>query len=228
MASYTIELRKVCEIYGREEVESWFCDYNLQDYLTNEQINLISADGVWSKEKLARMIVDHYYMREIGLETPALFKHYAKVKMQEIMESKLLEIYTKFLKYDPLSSVDYTEEFRREINSEGEGESNSNAKNKAESLNILNDTPQTRINKQNLDSGVYASSVGQGETNAEAEDKTTTNNKNKTVETYTHSMKGDNGVIVTNQYLIREFRELAKNFNLEIIEELNPLFMGIY
>jgi len=228
MANFTMELRKVCEYYGRDTVESWFMDYNLQDYLTNEQIKQITADGVWSKEKLARMIVDHYYMREIGLETPALFKHYAKVKMQEIMEEKLLEIYTKFLKYDPLSSVDYTEEFRREINSEGEGESNSNSKNNAENLNIINDTPQTKITKQDLDTGAYASTVGQGETSSEAEDKTTTNNKNKTIETYTHSMKGDNGVIVTNQYLVREFRELAKNFNQEIIEELNPLFMGIY
>lgn len=161
MANFTMELRKVCEYYGRDTVESWFMDYNLQDYLTNEQIKQITADGVWSKEKLARMIVDHYYMREIGLETPALFKHYAKVKMQEIMEEKLLEIYTKFLKYDPLSSVDYTEEFRREINSEGEGESNSNSKNNAENFNIINDTPQTNITKQDIESGMYASSVGQ-------------------------------------------------------------------
>lgn len=228
MASYTMELRRVCEIYGRSEVENWFKDYNLTDFLTPQQISQIEKYGVFSKEKLASMIVDHYYMREIGLETPALFKHYAKVKMQEIMESKLLKIYTKFLEYDPLSSVDYTEEFRREINSEGEGESKSKTENQAESFNITNDTPQTKITKQDVNNGFYASATGQTETTGEAEDQTNTSNKNKTIETYTHSMKGDNGVIVTNQYLVREFRELAVNFNQEIIEELNPLFMGLY
>ena len=111
MAKYTIELRKICDMYGRNEVENWFKSYNLNDFLTQEQINQIEKYNVWNKDKLARLIVDHYYMREIGFETPALFSHYAKVTMNEIMESKLLKIYTKFLEYDPLSSVDYTEEY---------------------------------------------------------------------------------------------------------------------
>lgn len=86
MATYTIELRKVCDLYGRDEVENWFKSYNLNDYLTQEQIIVLSKENIWTKEKLAKMIVDHYYMREIGFETPALFRHYAKVTMQEIME----------------------------------------------------------------------------------------------------------------------------------------------
>lgn len=65
MAKYTIELRKICEIYGREEVEKWFSSYNLEDYLTQEQICVINKPRVWTKEKLAKKIVDHYYMREI-------------------------------------------------------------------------------------------------------------------------------------------------------------------
>lgn len=86
MATYTIELRKVCKLYGREEVEKWFKSYNLNDYLTQEQITVLSKENIWTKDKLAKMIVDHYFMREIGFETPALFRHYAMVTMQEIME----------------------------------------------------------------------------------------------------------------------------------------------
>lgn len=256
MAKYTIELRKICDMYGRNEVENWFKSYNLNDFLTQEQINQIQKYNVWNKDKLAKLIVDHYYMREIGFETPSLFCHYAKVTMNEIMESKLLKIYTKFLEYDPLSSVDYIEQYTREINGEqnyeenrndnsssnSSGKSTSNSQNSSEGLNINNDTPQTNITKQNLDSGVYASSINQSETKTNIEDETNTLNeseinntseitnsgKSKTTETYTHTMKGDNGVIVTNQYLIREFRELAININQEIIEELNKLFMGLY
>lgn len=65
MATYSIELRKVCDLYGRDEVENWFKSYNLEDYLTNEQITVLSKENIWSKDKLARMIVDHYFMREI-------------------------------------------------------------------------------------------------------------------------------------------------------------------
>lgn len=228
MSKYTMELRKVVNIYGREEVEKWFSSYELTDFLTPEQIQQIQKYNVWTKEKLAKQIVDHYYMREIGFETPALFAHYAKVTMNELMGSYLLKIYTQFLEYDPLSSVDYTEEYTREIEGNSEGSSNSNSKNSAEGFNINNDTPQKRITKQDLDSGIYASSTNQSETSSEIQDKTNTEASSKTVEKYTHSMKGDNGVIVTNQYLVREFRELATNFNLEIINDLNKLFMGLY
>ena len=228
MATYTMELRKIIDIFGRDEVESWFSSYNLADFLTPEQIAQINKYNVWSKEKLAKQIVDHYYMREIGFETPALFAHYAKLTMNELMGSYLLKIYTQFLEYDPLSSVDYTEEYTREIEGSSEGSSNSNSKNSAEGFNINNDTPQQRITKQNLDSGIYASTTNQSETSSEIEDKTNTEASSKTIEKYTHSMKGDNGVIVTNQYLVREFRELATNFNLEIINDLNKLFMGLY
>lgn len=71
---------------GRDEVENWFKSYNLEDYLTAEQITVLSKENIWTKDKLAKMIIDHYFMREIGFETPALFRHYAKVTMQEIME----------------------------------------------------------------------------------------------------------------------------------------------
>ena len=228
MATYTMELRKVIEYYGREEVESWFSSYELSDFLTPEQISQIQKYNVWTKEKLAKQIVDHYYMREIGFETPALFAHYAKVTMNELMGSYLLKIYTQFLEYDPLSSVDYTEEYTREIEGNSEGSSNSNSKNSAEGFNINQDTPQQKITKQKLESGIYASSTNQSETSSEIQDSTNTEASSKTIEKYTHTMKGDNGVIVTNQYLVREFRELASNFNLEIINDLNKLFMGLY
>ena len=228
MAKYTMELRRIVDIFGRDEVESWFSSYNLADFLTPEQIAQINKYNVWSKEKLAKQIVDHYFMREIGFETPALFAHYAKLTMNELMGSYLLKIYTQFLEYDPLSSVDYTEEYTREIEGSSEGSSNSNSQNSAEGFNINNDTPQQRITKQNLDSGIYASSTSQSETSSQIKDETNTEASSKTVEKYTHSMKGDNGVIVTNQYLVREFRELATNFNLEIINDLNKLFMGLY
>ena len=232
MATYTMELRKVCEYYGRDTVESWFKSYEISHYLTPEQIEQIEKFGVWSKERLAKKIVDWYFMREIGFETPALFEHYAKITMERIMESKLPKIYSSFLEYDPLSSVDYVEEYTREIEgtSNTNGSSSSSSRSNGSGLNINNDTPETNISKQDIETGIYASSVNQSETTAEINDNTTTNaeGRSNTIERYTHSMKGDNGVIVTNQYLVREYREIISAVDSEIIDELDYLFMGLY
>ena len=232
MASYTMELRKVIDYYGRDEVENWFKDYNLADYLTPTQIEQITKFNVWSKEKLARKVVDHYYMREIGFETPALFKHYAKVTMQEIMERYLPKIYSNFFEYDPLSNVDFTETYTREIAGESanEGTSNSTSKQNADGLNITNNTPQSRITRQDLDTGAYASQVSQSDTETNIEDETTTSNSgtSNTVETFTRHEEGDNGVIITNQRLVKEYREIIVAIDEEIINELGSLFMAIY
>lgn len=72
MATYTIELRRICELYGRDKVEEWFKSYKLEDYLTTEQINTIKKANLWNKDNLAKKIIDHYYMREIGFETPRI------------------------------------------------------------------------------------------------------------------------------------------------------------
>lgn len=244
MAKYTIELRRVCEIYGRDEVENWFKSYDLSDFLTKKQIQQIETANVWSKDRLAKKIVDHYFMREIGFETPYLFRHYAILTMNEIMERKLPLIYSNFFEYDPLSNVDFTEEYTREIignqeneiNTKENGTSNSNSSSNSSGLNINNNTPQQRITKQNLENGIYASNTNQSETDSSIEDETTTSSTgnssstgtSNTVEKFTRHEEGDNGVIITNQRLIKEFREIIVAVDEEIINELNSLFMGIY
>ena len=57
MAKYTMELRELFTplrfnppLFTREEVESWFSNYNLSDYLTTEEQQTILEKGIWSKE----------------------------------------------------------------------------------------------------------------------------------------------------------------------------------
>ena len=216
MSKYTIELRKVCDLYTREEVENWFKDYDISYYLRPDEIASIENAGLWNKDRLAKKIVDHYYMREIGLETPALFKHYAKVYMQEIMESKLPLIYSISIKYDPLVNVDYTETFIRNIESTG------NSSNNASGLSVASDTPQGVIQKSSVLSGAYASSTGASETESSSTDSNNTN------ENYSKIMKGNSGVSATAQKMIEQYRQNIVAVDRDIIEELNKLFMGLY
>ena len=216
MSKYTIELRKVCDLYTREVVESWFKDYNLSYYLRPEEIASIESAGIWSKDRLAQRIVDHYFMREIGLETPALFKHYAKVYMQEIMERKLPLIYSASIEYDPLVNVDYTESFNRGIETSG------SSSNNASGLSVSSDTPQGQIQKSAILAGAYASATGASETESSSEDSNTTE------ETYTKHVKGNSGVSATAQKMIQQYRENIIAIDSDIIEELDKLFMGLY
>ena len=232
MASYTIEIRKIIDFYGREEVESWFKDYQLEDYLTQEQITSIVNAGIWNKNKLAKKIVDHYYMREIGYDTPALFANRVKAEMQEIMEEYLPVIYSNSIPFDPLVNVDFTETFEREVESETEssGTSQSTSNSNSSGLNVNSDTPQGQIDKEELLEGKYASNTSASETESAVEDTTETGNTgtaNQT-ENYTKRTKGNSGVSATAQALIQQYRDIIRAVDKEIIERLNHNFMGIF
>lgn len=231
MSKYTFELRELFEpikfnppIYTRQEVEGFFKDYELSDYLTQEQIDVINNAGIWTKDKLARKIVDHYYMRESGLETIGLFKHYAKVIMQELMEEYLPLIYSASIQYDPLVNVDYTETFNRQA--ENNGESNSTSNNSSSGIVVGSNTPQGQITKANVLRGDYASSTSANENEANIEDNTTTSGN--TNEEYIKKVKGNSGVSATAQKMVLQYRENIIAIDRKIIKELNILFMGLY
>lgn len=224
MARYTIELRHVIDMFGEDKVKSWFMDYELSDYLTDEEIAVITSRGVWSKDKLAQAIIDHYYMYEIGLETPALFAHQAKVLMRELMEEKAPLLYSAAIEYDPLVNVDYTETFDR--TSGNHSSSNSTSTNNGSGLTVSSDTPQAQISKQSILQGDYASSTSANENENTIADRTTSDGNG--TEEYTKKIKGNSGVSATAQKMIQQYRDNIIMINRDIIKDVNMLFMGVY
>lgn len=213
MSSYTINLKRCSEVYGKDEILSWFTDYEEKNYLTADQYNLISRYNsygfkAFDKNLLSKMIFEHYYFREIGYETPEMFRHYAKVKLQEIMGKYLPLIYSSAIQYDPLTTNTFnlketlertrddkrTDEFSenttKEGNSEGtqqtdstgtsstRGNSSSTSSSNSSGLQINNDTPQGQINKQNILNGSYASSTSANENENSITDSTTSSSSN--------------------------------------------------
>ena len=209
MSKYTTNFYSLTNmgIYTKEDLKSWFTDYELSDYLTEEEIATINIRGTWSKDKLAEKIVDRYWLKDFGFETPQMMEHYCKETMREIMESKLPMIYSVAIKYDPLVNIDLTETYS------GVGTGNSNASG----LSVNSDTPQGQINKSDILSGKYASntSATDGEQNT------------NTTEEYTKHTKGNQGIYITNQRLIKEYRDNIRAIDYEIIKELKELFMGL-
>ena len=235
MAKYTMELREIfttCKfvptLYTRENVEGWFKDYNLEDYLTQSQIDVIEENGIWSKDKLAKKIVDHYYMREIGFETIGLFKHYVKVTMNELMEKYLPIIYSRSIEYDPLVNVDYTENFTRNKETTTEGDATSTSSSTTSGLNVGSDTPQGQINKTSILNGTYATNTSASEGTSSISDETSSSGTGNEEETYSKRIRGNSGVSATSQKMIEQYRQVIYAVDNEIIKELNVLFMGLY
>lgn len=217
MSDYTITLKRCSEIYGKDEIISWFTDYDELNYISTEQYqDLISPDvyGIapFDKNFLAKMIVEHYFMREIAYETPTLFKHYAKVKMQEIMGKYLPLIWSTTIKYDPLKTetFNYVEEFSRNkedsrnntsngsTNSEGSsntsGNSSSTSSSNSSGLNVNSDTPQGQINKNEILNGKYASTTSANSNENSINDTTNSSSSNNLTNSETReNIENSNG-----------------------------------
>lgn len=122
MSKYTTEVRYVCEHYaGLEESD---------DYTGIDEIISKSRSKIFDfsyplfdpdyRVTLETKILMHYYTREIGFETVALWKHFLKMRMNEIMpyynklyESELL------MPENPFNDTDYTREGERHDTGKG-------------------------------------------------------------------------------------------------------------
>ena len=214
MSKYTITFQELVEggYYTEDEIKNTFKSYNLEDYLTADEINVINQRGTWNKEKLANKIYNHYYMEEIGFETYARFDLEAKELMEELMEKYLPMVYSYSIQYDPLVNVDFTESFERQFANQDSAT--------ADGLVLNSDTPQGRVTKTDILAGNYASSTSGNETSS------TGNSEGS--ENYTKRTKGNSGISATAQALLKQYRDNIRAVDKDIIKDLNILFMSLF
>ena len=216
MARYTMEIRELISTFGEDEVKGWFKDYELSDYLTADEIQVIEDRGCWNKDQLADRIIDYYYTREIGSDAIGSFILFTRNKMREVMETYAPLIYSASIKYDPLVNVDYVESLER--TTAGQTSSSSSSSD----LGINSDTPMGQIDKNDILAGKYASStVGN-------EGESTGTGKSSGTENYSKHVKGNSGVSATAQAMVRQYRDNIRALNSEIVEDLEPLFISVF
>jgi len=217
MATFTIELRALVETFGLDEAISWFSSYELSDYLNQGQINILNQSG-WTKEKLAKMIIEHYEMREIGFETPAYFIKKAKVFMNEIMDEKAPLIYAKTQIIEPIFDTNITEEF----SGKGSSDSNSTSTSNGNGITINSNTPQGQINKETILNGSYASSTSANE----GESKNVNDSKGNSENEYIKTIKGNQKKSPIE--MLHDYQKYMTAINKEIVDRAGCLFMNIY
>ena len=126
MSRYTITLNKILDLG---------IDIGLKDYpIFNEEY----------RTHLNEMIINHFYFREIGLETPAKFAFCMKRKLNEIMwrYNKLYEI--RMTKFNPLYNIEIHETLKQKSSNSSESSSNDSLHNNTEST--TNDTSSSNNN----------------------------------------------------------------------------------
>jgi hypothetical protein len=233
MSRYTIELRYLIE--GNYDLG--LKDYPIFDESYREQLN--------------NKIIQHYYFREIGFETEALFKNRLNQKMNEIMPYYNQMYESSKLKIDPLSTIDLEEAFSRKSKTTGEGTSStSGTGNNTNNFNSTDTTDYGKISKFSdiaqaqttpneilNDKYLTSATVDDGQdkntntgTNTSQTESTTsgtsTDERNLDEDT-TLTRKGNNGTASESE-LLNMYRETFLNIDMMIIDDLDELFLGIW
>lgn len=200
-------------------------------------------------EKLAfeQKIIDHYYFRQIGQETPQRFRHYLKCKLCEIMpyyiqryESvALMAAGIKSGEIKPLENYSMIEEGTNSesANAKRTGSGTTSMTGSGEVANTkggtqkFSDTPQNNL--ANLDNYLTNATVNnENEHSQSSETKNGTQSETNTEEStgngsHTLTRHGNIGV-TTYAQMLEGYRQTFINVDMEIIEELNCLFLGVY
>lgn len=233
MSRYTIELRYLIE--GNYDLG--LKEYPIFDESYREQLN--------------NKIIQHYYFREIGFETEALFKNRLNQKMNEIMPYYNQMYESSKLKIDPLSTIDLEEVFSRKSKTTGEGTSStSGTGNNTNNFNSTDTTDYGKISKFSdiaqaqttpneilNDKYLTSATVDDGQdkntntgTNTSQTESTTSGtstDKRNLDEDTTLTRKGNNGTASESE-LLNMYRETFLNIDMMIIDDLDELFLGIW
>lgn len=191
-------------------------------------------------------IVEHFFFREIGLETPELFKRFLNRKMNEVMPyynqlyASALHDFDPFCNYDMDTSgstsgtSDQTREYSRTEKTATDAESVTGNDTDSTARTLVSATPQmqlsgnedyaTNITDSTSKTAATGSSSQKSSVDSAASDST--EQTAKTLEDYVTHVSGISGI--TKSQALLQFRETFLNIDMLVIGELDELFMGIY
>lgn len=186
------------------------------------------------RTELNSKICDHFYMREIGAETVALFKLFLRRTMNEIMPYYNQLYRTADSITDPFDEINmtYTEGWGENTDSTSKTTSNGNVSTDSQSNSMFSDTPMSMVQDDGgtlIEDGNYAttatfdkSSTGQ---TTESTSDSTANRTNAGSRDRT-----ERGHRTSQAELVMEWRRAILNVDNMILSdsELNQCFMGMY
>lgn len=254
MGKYTTELRFICETESGLDESKGFND--VDNIITQAAPNVFNFDFPIYDEAyrlpFEKMILRHFYSREIGYETYGLWKLKLWDKLNLIMPYYNEMYKSTLLQFNPFYDVDYTVEHE----GEGSGTNNDNenvteGKNRRGSLtgtdsntrwDLFSDTPQGGIDVINNENDGIINNTYLTDARKITDNGSTSRNTNDienntigrvrsgnvtSMDSYTDRVFGKrNGMSYAK--MLKEFRETFLSIDAMVCEELEPLFLGLW
>lgn len=254
MGKYTTELRFICETEAGLTESKGFND--VDQIITDAAPKIFSFDFPLYDESyrvvFEKMILRHFYSREIGYETYGLWKLKLWDKLNLIMPYYNEMYKSTLLQFNPLYDVDYT------VEHEGEGSgTNSDTENVSENRtkrdnltgtdsntrwDLFSDTPQGGIDVINNENDGIINNTYLTDARRITDNGSTTRNTNgsengtidrtrngnvTSMDSYTDRVFGKRGSL-TYSKMLKEFRETFLRIDEMVCEELEVLFLGLW
>ena len=247
MSKYTTEVRFICESKSGLGESKGFG--SVDEVLNGSWDKIFTSKVSFFDEGyrgvLCKKILKHYYLREIGCETVGIWLLWMNTKLEEIMPyyNKLYE--SELIKFNPMYDVDWNRKGNKTGNESGSGSRSTSGNNSGTNTqrgtssntrkDLYSDTPQGALT--GVESGKYLTNARKvsdsgetgvnGSTSGSYEDSESSSNKVDTTEDYVESVSGKQGGSSYSK-LLNEFRETFLNIDMQVIEEFEEMFMGMW
>lgn len=255
MSKYTSEVRFICENYAGLTESVGYSSTNNVIAMARSKVFDFSYPIFDENYRsvLETKILKHFYTREIGAESVGLWKLWLDARLNEIMPYYNQLYKSELIEFNPLYDVDLTRDHLRNnngtqnetgsfsengSNSEHDVNENTGSVND-DNWNYYSDTPQGGVN--GLASLTYLtnathntnanSSQGLNERTGTGETHRSGDNRNSSslnsTEDYLEHVRGKNGGASYSK-MLQEYRQTFLNIDMQVINELNDLFMNLW
>ena len=201
--------------------------------IIENNVNIFDFDYPFFNEEhkptFEKHFIDYFYFDEIGFETVAKFKKRLNIKFNLIMPYYNKIFLADNLEQRILDNYDVTETYERNVNNKiiSTNSNNLNSTNESTNKNLFSENAIDK--KEDFNNIDYFSNItkdiGTGESTSSATGENNTNEEN--TESWTRKMTGNIGVQTDANSIIQYWQSLRK-IELEIFQECEDLFMGVY
>lgn len=168
-------------------------------------------------------IYNRFRFREIGLETAALFAHYFRTTLLEIMPYYNEMYRTAAMDYDIFTDADYTE--TTEGTTDTTSSSSASSSGTSHGSHGHSETPQGSFDFSSVTQNQYLSDadVDDGSSSASSESSAETGAESSGSRHVVGKMPG-----MSRASMVAEYRKTILNIDRLILDDLESCFMGIY
>lgn len=243
MSKYTTELRFICETYAGQTESSGYASITETIEKARPKVFDFSFpifDETY-RPVLETKILKHFYTREISEETVGLWKLRLDTKLNEIMPyfNKLYE--SELIQFNPLYMTDLhtdrivkrNNQFASKAETETESGRSTSVNNISDDWTVYSETPQGSLS--GVEDETYLTNATHSYGNTEGSESSETNTGSSA--TNTSGSGNDTEDYIDHVYgyagsnpseNIVKFREALINIDVQILDELKPLFFNLW